>query len=143
MEFKDILETAKIEAIANTLSNTELSVWRSICRSYSQHFSTPLHLCLDGTIPMEDIILAEMERQLESFDEDRDLQAVIDQIYLIEDPTYDVTKKKDFDEFVKNVERKEKERIEKTLLKKEENKKEERPTRGFVNLDHLNQEEES
>jgi hypothetical protein len=111
MNFKDLLDYCKAQAILNHLSPSELSVWRDVCRSYSKKFSTPLHLCLDGTIPAEDILLAEMEDQLASMESDDQLENLLEEIYILEDPTYEVQRRKDLDSFIEESERKEEERI--------------------------------
>lgn len=111
MDFKEVLDYCKAEAILNTLQATEESVWRTICRSYSQHFATPLHMCLDGTIDPIEIIKAEFERQLEDFDEEKDLEAMLDQIYLLEDPEYEKEKREELANFIKKIEKEEAERI--------------------------------
>ena len=111
MDFKDLLDYCKAEAIANTLLSTELSIWRALCRSYSKKFSTPLHMCLDGTIPAEDILLAEFEDQLDNFDMDKDLDTVLEQIYRIEDPDWDEKMEEDVQEFMVRARFEEAERI--------------------------------
>lgn len=160
MEFKDLLDYCQAQAIANTLENTELSVWRSLCRSYSKKFATPLHLCLDGTIPMEEILLAVFEDQLDDFDEEKDLENMLDTIYSMEDPTYEKQKKHELAEFIEKAEKEEEERLaagrpihralkgeageasissEETLPKKEKPK--ELPKSGGINLSYLENEE--
>jgi len=154
MEFKELLDWAKSEAIANTLQSTEISVWREICRKYSEKFSTALHLCLDGTIDPQDIMLAHFESQLDEFDEEKDLEAVLDQIYTIEDPDYEKEKSKELDSFVKKAEKDEEERlrlgkpIHKAMKKSNEvslpkNPDEKTPKRtgGSINLSYLAKEE--
>jgi hypothetical protein len=111
MDFKELLDTCKAEAIANTLIQNEISVWRQICRNYSQKFATPLHMCLDGTIPPEDIMLAEFESQLDGFDEEKDLEPILEQIYRIEDPNYEEEKSKELKDFMAKVAEEERERI--------------------------------
>lgn len=151
MEFKELLDYYKMEAINNTLVNTEVSVWRTLCRNYSKKFSTPLHLCLDGTIPPEDILLAEFEDQLEGFDEEKDLEAMLDQIYMIEDPEYEQQKQDELKEFMEKAEREEVERIRlgkpiHKALKNEPTLAEtsipkELPKSGGINLSYLAKEE--
>lgn len=155
MDFKDLLDYCKAEAIANTLLSTELSIWRSLCRSYSKKFSTPLHLCLDGTIPPEDILLAEFEDQLDNFDIEKDLDTVLEQIYRIEDPDYEEKVEEEVQEFMAEAARQERERIRlgkpiHRLLGKEpnlENTPEKPPalnpkkSGGHINLSYLEREE--
>lgn len=112
MNIKDLLDYCRAQAIINTLGNDEVSVWRSICRTYSNKFATPLHLCLNGTIPAEDIMLAVFEDQLEDFKED-DLENLLDTLYGIEDPEYERRKEDDLEEFMEKAERDEEERLRK------------------------------
>lgn len=155
MDFKDLLDYCKAEAIANTLLSTEVSIWRSLCRSYSKKFSTPLHMCLDGTISAEDILLAEFEDQLDNFDADKDLDTVLEQIYRIEDPDYEEKVEEEVKEFMVQAAKEERERIRSgkpihRLLDKEtslENTSENPPTLdpkksgGHINLSYLEREE--
>ena len=156
MDFKDLLDYCKAEAISNTLLNTEISVWRSICRNYSKKFSTPLYMCLDGTIPAEEILLAEFEDQLENFDEEKDLDAMMEQIYRLEDPDYDEKLSEELKEFMLKVAEEEAERIRlgnpihKALAKETQlgkNTPEKAPTEppkktgGHINLAYLQREE--
>lgn len=155
MEFEELLESAQADAILSFLQSDEVSVWRAICRSYSKKFSTPLHLCLDGTIPMEDILLAEYEDQLEKFKKDEDLEVLLDKIYTLIDPEYEGEKRVELDDFIKKAEREEEERLRlgkpihkslkneptlKTLPEKSE-VKENKPTEGFIDLSYLEREE--
>lgn len=157
MYFKELLDYCQAQAITNVLENTELSVFRSICRQYSAKFNTPLHLCLDGTIPLEDIMLAVFEDQLDSFDEEKDLENILDIIYGMEDPEYAKQKKEELEEFIEKAEMEEHERVasgkpihramkdetsipsEKTVLKKTAPK--ELPKSGGINLSYLEREE--
>lgn len=155
MDFQELLDYCKAEAIANSLMNSELSVWRDLCRSYSITFSTPLHLCLDGTIQAEDIMLAVFENQLENFDPDKDLPNLLDQLYTLEDPNYQEERSKELEEFMVRAAEEERERIRlgkpiHKALKAEANLKntsekavEEKPkkTGGFLNLAYLQREE--
>jgi hypothetical protein len=153
MDFKDLLEYSQAEAIASFLSADEVSVWRSICRSYSKKFSTPLHLCLDGTIPPEDILLAEYEDQLEKFKIEDNLEVLLDKIYMLIDPDYEREKKVELESFIKRAEKEEEERIRKgkpihkamkgepTLSTMEDEVKEQKPSQGYIDLSYLEKEE--
>jgi hypothetical protein len=156
MDFKDLLDYCKAEAISNTLLNTEVSVWRKLCRDYSERFSTPLHMCLDGTIPAEDMLLAVFEDQLKSFDPDTDLEAMMEQIYRIEDPDYEEKADEELKEFMAKAAHEEAERIRlgkpihKALAKEVQlgkNTSEKKPSEppkksgGHINLAYLQREE--
>ena len=62
IEFKDLTDYCQALAIANKLSPTEESVWRSICRSYSKKFNEPLSACLNGSIDADQIIVLQEGR---------------------------------------------------------------------------------
>lgn len=156
MDFSDLLDYTQAQAIVNTLENTELAVWRRKCRTYSQKFSTSLHLCLNGTIPAEEILLAVFEDQLESFEEEKDLDNLLDTIYSMEDPDYERQKKEDLEEFIEKAEKEEDERLaagrpihkglkgEATIPTQEipgEQKPKELPKSGGINLSYLEREE--
>jgi hypothetical protein len=156
VDFKDLLDYCKAEAISNTLLNTEISVWRSLCRDYSERFSTPLHMCLNGEIPAEDILLAVFEDQLKKFDPETDLDAMMEQIYRIEDPDFDEKLGEELKEFMAKVAEEEAERIrlgkpihkalkqEVELGKNTSEKKPPEPPKksgGHINLAYLQREE--
>lgn len=154
MELRELLEYCKAEAIANTVSATEVSVWRTLCREYSKKFSTPLHLCLDGTIDPEAIVLAEFEDQLSNFKEEDHLDSILDQIYTLEDPDYESAKSEELYNFVEKAEKEEAERlrlgkpIHKALAQDPQIKEVEpqhvvRKKSGSINLSYLAREEES
>ncbi len=153
--YSDLLAAAHAEAIANTLDRTELSVHREICRAYSKKFHTPLHLVLQ--MNPEEVILAYYEDQMDGFDEDEDLEKILDRIYTLEDPEYARDKAKDLEDFIEKAEKDEEERLAagkpihkdiknepslKNDFGKEEKIEEKRPTRGSINLEYLSREEE-
>ncbi len=152
MDFKDVLESCQAEALAAKMLPDEISVFRSFCRSYSKRFSTPLHLCLDGTIPPEDIMLAEFEEQLEEVKLEDNLEMLLDKIYVLQDPTYERQKKAELEDFIVQAEREEAERIKKgrpihrsmkdeptlkTTSEKAPKLDKKLPTGGSINLSYL------
>lgn len=155
MHLSELLDCCKAEAIRNTVEPTEDSVWREICREYSKKFSTPLHLCLDGTIPAEDIVLANFEEQLSTFSADDHLDKILEEIYTLADPSYEKGQKKEVDDFMEKAERDEEERLKlgKLIHKgmKEKSPLEtdiapqmvvKKKTSGSINLSYLAREEE-
>lgn len=155
-DFADLLNYCKAQAILNTLEATEESVWRSMCREYSRAFYTPLHLVLQ--MDMEEVMLAVFENQLAEYDSDKDLEALLDKIYVLENPAYEKQKQEELEEFIDKAEMEEQERLksgkpihptlrgETTLKNTPENgepPKENKPTGGSVNLAYLAREEES
>ena len=81
--FTDILQYCQAEAISGRVSPTEESMYRSLCRDYSEHFNTPLHMVLE--LNPEFVILNVLEKRAEKFDlEDyQSLEGILDMIMSI------------------------------------------------------------
>lgn len=156
MEFTDLLEYCKAEAIANRVSPTEVSVWRAICRSYSKMFHTPLQEVLN--MAPEHVVLNVYEEQMEDADIDdyHKLQHLLDIVRGIEDPEYDAKQSREQEEFDKQAEKEEAERIKankpvhpslakdlpkKTLSEPVDKDDKKLPTGGSVNLDYLSKQD--
>lgn len=152
VEFKELLETCRVGAISNKFNPTEESIWRSLCRLYSKLFHTPLHLALE--MAPEHIVLNVYEHQIEDLDTEDypNLERILDTVKHIEDPEYDAVKRKEQEEFDRQVALEEKERLkdgkavhfsleksnaEKTLLGNSNELAEKRPTSGSINLKYL------
>lgn len=151
IDLKDLLEYCQAEAIANRMNPTEDSLYRYFCREYSEKFFTPLYLVLE--MDAEHVLLNVYEKRSENIDlEDyQKLDAVLDSIKSILDPNYENIKVKEQDEFDKQAELEEEERVKdnkpvyvpkkKTLFKKEQAPVENRPTQGSINLDYLSRQD--
>lgn len=154
MDFQDLLNYCQAQAIANTLEGNEVTVWRSLCRSYSKSFHTPLYIVLD--MDPEHVMLSVFEEQLDEFDEEKDIESILDKIYSLEDPDYENSKKEELDEFIRDAELEEQERIKEgkpihkalrsqtsleSLPEMPARKNVGRPTGGTVDLSHLETEE--
>lgn len=156
IEFKELLEFCQAEAIANRLSPTEASVWRGICRTYSEKFHTPLAEVLE--MDPEHVILNVYESQAEDMDiEDyQKLEHIMDTLRGIEDPNYEAKKRDEQAEFDRQAELEEEERIkagravhkslQKDLDRKKASEKGEpeepkKPTGGMINLDYLSKQD--
>lgn len=151
IDFKELLEYCQVEAISSKVSPTEESVWRSLCRDYSIKFHTPLMdvLLLDP----EHVVLNVYELQAETMDTDdyQRLERIMDTLLGIEDPNYEAKKNKEQEEFDRQAELEEEERIKsgrpvyqpkkKTLLKNDEVTQKKLPTGGMVNLDYLSKQD--
>lgn len=147
IEFKDLVEYCQAEAIASRMTPTEDSVYRAICREYSEMFHTPLPQVLE--LDPEHVILNVYEKQAESMDiEDyQKLERILDTLRSIEDPNYEATKNKEQEEFDRQAELEEEERIKagrpvyqakkKTLPKNDETPEKKLPTGGSINLEYL------
>lgn len=152
IDLKDLLEYCQAEAIANRMNPTEESLWRYFCREYSESFFTPLYLVLD--MDPEHVLLNVYEKRSEKIDlEDyQKLEAILDTIKSMRDPDYEANKQREQDEFDRQAELEEEERIKanrpvyqpkskKTLSKKTEEPIEKRPTQGSINLDYLSRQD--
>lgn len=154
MNFEEILDVASAEAIACQLEPTDASTWRKICRSYSKKFNTPLPQVL--TLNPEDVALHVFEDNLdERGDEDNLIEHLLDLIYGMSDPEYAAKREEEMEEFLKNVTEEEAERIREgrpihPALRKDnqpvslvnnEPSTEGLPKSGFVNLSHLDKDD--
>jgi len=154
LEFKDLLEYCQAIAVSGKLEPTEESVWRSICRSYSKNFSTPLHevMALD---PMF-VIMTHYENQLDEIDGEERLEDLLDTIYSLSDPDHEDWKRRDLENFIEQAEAEENERIKagrpihrdlknetslKSLPEKQPEIPKNQPTGGYLDLSYLEKEE--
>lgn len=151
VEFQDLLDLLHAEAIANTLSPTEASVYRTVCRSYSKKFNTPLHVVFE--LDPEIVILNVYEEKLDAMDTEDGLEDLIDTIRGIQDPAYEEQKVKEQDEFDKRAEEEEAARVKagrpihsalknmvslkETVSENGKNSKEKLPIGGSLDLSHM------
>jgi len=110
MKFSELLEYCESEAILGKLENTELVVWRYICRSYSKKFNTPLHIVMHQ-LPPEDVILAHYESELDDYDIEENAEKILDMVYTLQDPEYATQKREELSDDIKRYEEEELERI--------------------------------
>lgn len=153
MSFKDLADSCQAMAIANKIDPTADSVWRSLCRYYSNKFHTPLDQVLD--MSPEHVILNVYEDQIDDIDVEEKLDVIMEAIYTLEDPDYESKKSEELDEFIKQAELDEQDRvatgrkihakkkksIKKALLESIPPDAEKQPTGGSINLSYLEAEE--
>ena len=145
----EIIELARVEAIAYKLHPTAASIWRNFCRDYSKVFHTSLTEVLE--MSPEFVISQVLEERLDDANAVGRLEELMERIYLAEDPNYESHKEKDLQSWIKDVEEEENDRLKTgapvwkkkpTYPPKKEEKKEETakelPKEGFVNFDYLN-----
>lgn len=101
ISFKDILDTAQSEAIADKLQPTERSIYEYFCRQYATNFSTPLSVVF-GMDAVE-VIRQVLSHRMDSEDEDEQLEKYLDTIYGIEDPEYEKIKEQELADFIENA----------------------------------------
>lgn len=151
LHLADIIEFCQVEAVANRIDPTAVARWRRFCRDYSQTFHTSYHLVLE--MDPEFVILAVLEQQLDEVDPVEKIHDLMDRIYSIEDPNYEASKERELQDFIKDAEEEEEERIKDNkpiyVPKKKAAKpaepakpKKELPKSGFVDLSYLAKEEE-
>lgn len=110
MDFNELLQYCQAEAIASKLLPNPESMWRRICMEYSQKFHTPYHQVLE--LDPELVVLAYYEDQIKTWDVEEQLDNILDIIYSIEDPNYDIEKERQFRLQIKKMEEEEVGRLE-------------------------------
>jgi hypothetical protein len=140
--FKDLLDYCQAKAISNKLEINEESFWNHICRQYSKKFHTPLKEVYN--LDPEHVVLTYYEEQLQEIDVKDNIEQILDIIYSLEDADYDQSKEKEIQEFIKQVESKEKNKqtkinkpSKKTLPKQENLEQKNNPQGGYLNLGYL------
>lgn len=136
--FQDLLEYCKIKAIKDSLLPDEETIWKSLCRSYSEKFHTPLHYV--ETMDPEKVIQTIFDSQHDKTDVFENIENILDTIYSIEDPEYKKKKEENLDAFVKIAETMEQQRMnrpKKTLFEKEPAKTENKLSGGSVDFSNL------
>lgn len=149
IDFKDLLEYCQAEAIASKMAPTEDSHWRSICRTYSELFHTPLYMVLE--MDPEHVILNVYEKQAEDMDTEdyNKLEHIMDTLRIIEDPEYEASRNKEQEEFDRRAEEEEAERIKagrpvyqaKNKMPSLAPDEKKMPTGGSINLDYLSKQD--
>lgn len=152
MNFRDIVEVAWAEAFASKLDGDEAAMYRGICRIYSKTFHTPLHVVENELDPLY-VVRSVYEDQLDSskLDDVETVQKMLEMIYSLEDPNYEVEQEGDLKEFMEEAEQEESERVKsgtklfKHLSAKKKESTEpakELPKSGGINLAYLDEENE-
>lgn len=152
-DLKLVADAAQIEALAEKLAPTNAGVWRSICRSYSQKFATPLHEVLK--MDPEFVLLHHYESELENIDVDDNFDQLHRMIRVIEDPSLAEEEAQELDDFAKLAEAQEEERLRlnkpihpgmaKAMaeIPQLHNPHKDLPKEGFVDFSKLNPDEET
>lgn len=109
-EFQVLVENCKAKAIAGKLEPSEESLYRSYCREFSVVFNTPLYQVFKELDP-HFVILSVMEHHLEDADPVENMEELLDQIYILQDPDYNKTKRDEVKAFIKEAEEEEAKRI--------------------------------
>ena len=149
LHINEIIELARVEAVAFKLHPNAASTWRNFCRDYSKLFSTPYHEVL--LMSPEFVISTVLEERLDEVPVIEKMEELMERIYTAEDPNYESSKEKDLQSWIQDVEIEENQRVKagKPInLKKKSYKKEQEakpkeeapkdlPKEGFINLAYL------
>ena len=111
MSFRDLLETAQALSLANRLYPDEAAIWHKYCRAYSKTFSEPLSKVLEMD-PLT-VFSAVFSDNLDEWDIEERLQETFDLIYSLQDPNYDAKKEAAIREEIRQIEERERIRLEK------------------------------
>ena len=146
MSFRDLLDTASAQALADHLSPTEISVWERYCREFSTKFHTPL-VEVQSMDPLF-VVKQVNANNLEDFNAEERLPDLLDMLGSLSDPDYDAKKERAIREEMRGIEEQEAERIknnepvhhslvkDKRVITKEQPPKE-LPKSGGVNFSYL------
>lgn len=153
VSISDIVDLCQAEAVANRLDSNSAYRWRRFCREYSKAFSTPYHQVLE--MDPEFVILATYELELDDVNPLDKIHDLMDRIYSIEDPNYEASKERELQDFIKQAEEEEDDRVNANApvyVPKKKNKKvsvpdkpqevlKELPKEGYVNLAYLSKQD--
>lgn len=112
MNSSDFLKIYDI-ALASVLEPDVDFHYRSICRWYSEHFHTPLHV-VEKELPIQYVVKHYYEAQISSAEEE-EIEAMIEKSL---NPDWNQDEEEDIQRFIEEVEREEK--IKKSGIKKQE-----------------------
>ncbi len=155
-DFQQLVDACKAKAILGVLATSEASQWRFVCRTYSKTFNTRLVDVL--AMDPEHVILNFFEEQMKDLDTEKSehVEQLLEMIYELEDPDYANTKKQAQDEFDKEFEKQEADRVLKGIpihpslkgmvkntFEKLDSVDEKMPTGGSLDTSMFNQDEES
>jgi hypothetical protein len=117
MIFQELLAYCKAKALEEMFNPTEETVWKSITRSYSEKFHVPLPEV--RKMDPEAVLSEIFEAKYEDIDPIEEVENLLEEIYTMESPDYQKEQRKEMDSFIKNVEEREKKRLEGMKLKEE------------------------
>lgn len=149
LSLSDLIDLCRAEALASKLYPTEESEYRWFCREYSKTFHTMLHV-VEKDLDPEYVISRVLENGLDSYRlrKYEDFEKVVEQLRRLEDPNYDATKAREFDDFASGIEQWESQRVaeQKPIPTKQNQVKEEPPKdppkQGFIDLSYLEDSED-
>ncbi len=110
MDFMELFEFYKIQAISNAINPTMDSIWRLKCREYSKNFNTPLWE-VENVLDPRHILLSLEEEKYHPSIANNEMEELLDELYRIKDPTYTKMSKETLEELVDHVLNKEIKRL--------------------------------
>jgi len=116
--FQELLVYCRVKALEDCLNPTPESIWKSITRSYSEKFGTPLAEV--RAMDPEAVLSEVFEAQYEEIDIVEKIEDILEDLYKIENPDYEKVHKVEMDSFMKNLEKREKKRLRKEKVKEEQ-----------------------
>jgi hypothetical protein len=150
MSFRDLLDSASAQALADHLSPTETSVFEKYCREYSSRFHTPL---LD-VMALDPYFVARMVNSdnLSEFNASERMEDLFDMLGSLGDENYDAKKEKAIRDEMAQIEERERLRLERgeaihpslekdkrVIVKDQPPKPKELPKSGGINMGLVNQ----
>ena len=115
---QELLTYCRVKALEDCLNPNLESIWRSITRSYSQKFATPLAQV--RAMDPEAVLSEVFEAQYEEIDVVEKIEGILEDLYKIENPNYEKARMVEMDSFMKNIEKREKKRLKKEKAKEEQ-----------------------
>ena len=110
MSFRDILEAGQALALADKLHPTEEAIWAHYCREFSTRFHTPL-LEVRNYNPL--FVIQEVNGDnLSDFNPEEQIESLMEMIGTLSDREYDIKKERAIREEMRQIEEREKLRIE-------------------------------
>jgi hypothetical protein len=147
MSFRTLIDTAQCLALADKLHPTEEAVWERYCREFSTRFSTPL-MEVRSMDPL--FVLTQVNGDnLSDFNPEENMESLMEMIGSLSDPEYDLKKERAIREENRQIEERERLRLErgeaihpsmekdKRVITKEQPPKE-LPKSGGLNMSAIN-----
>lgn len=110
MSFRDLLDTASAQSLADHLSPTEISVYERYCREYSSRF----HTALTDVMTLDPYFVVRMVNSdnLSEFNAEERMEDLFDMLGSLSDENYDQKREKAIREEMRQIEEREKLRLE-------------------------------
>lgn len=110
MSFRDLLESAQSISLAARLAPDESAIWHKYCRTYSKQFSEPLSqvLLMD---PLT-VLTAIFSDHLDDWNTEERLEEIFELLGSLSDPEYDLKKERAIKEENRQIEERERLRLE-------------------------------